>query len=191
MAKKKESARKRSGGGKRRGRSKSTGNGAGQRSASKAAGGPRSTREYSAGGVVVRARVRGTPPDVLLIRDSYGNWGFPKGHVEVGEKIEQAAVREVREETGLAGVDIVGQIDRIDWWFRFRGKLIHKYCDFYLMAVPDGSAEQASPQTDEGISACEWVDLDEARRRLTYVNARGVLEKAFARLAEHTRHTTS
>ena len=60
--------------------------------------------ETSAGGVVMHAGE--DEPRYLLIRDSYGNWGFPKGHLETGERPEDAALREVREETGLDHVRV-------------------------------------------------------------------------------------
>ena len=63
----------------------------------------RARLETSAGGVVYRRSDGG--PLVLLIRDSYENWGFPKGHIEQGEVPEVAAVREVREETGLVALE--------------------------------------------------------------------------------------
>src|SRR6185312_5043727 len=60
--------------------------------------------ETSAGGVVFRTE--GTERLYLLIRDSYQNWGFPKGHLEHGEQPEAAALREVREETGLSALEL-------------------------------------------------------------------------------------
>ena len=82
--------------------------------------------ETSAGGIVFRLE-RGKPR-YLLIRDSYRNWGFPKGHLEPGEEPETAAIREVGEETGLRSLLLRGLIDTIDWDFRFRGQSIHKVC---------------------------------------------------------------
>src|SRR5688500_17848393 len=70
----------------------------------------------SAGGVVVRAH--DGVPHVLLIRDPYQNWGLPKGHLEPGEDSQSAAVREVREETGLALVELGPELGMIDWYFR-------------------------------------------------------------------------
>ena len=84
----------------------------------------RARQEVSAGGVVVRHGDGG--PLFLLIRDSYGNWGFPKGHLEDGEAPEAAALREVVEESGLARVESRGELRTIDWYFRFRGRLIQK-----------------------------------------------------------------
>lgn len=133
----------------------------------------RATREVSAGGVVYRACEGG--PLFLLIRDSYRNWGFPKGHVEAGELPDAAAVREVAEETGLAVVVLRGAIETIDWHFRFRGRLIHKVCYFYLMET---ASEATCPQVAEGITACRWVPFDEAVSLVSYANARMVLQRA-------------
>ncbi len=136
-------------------------------------------REVSAGGVVYRV-VDGAPL-YLLIRDSYRNWGFPKGHLECDEDAPDAAVREVQEETGLPTVTLRAEIDTIDWFFRFRGKLVHKICHFFLMET-DCSA--TLPQRAEGITACRWARFDEARALLAYENARVVLERAHAIIRE-------
>jgi 8-oxo-dGTP pyrophosphatase MutT (NUDIX family) len=75
-------------------------------------------------------------PCFLLIRDPYGNWGLPKGHVEDADaSLEDAARREVSEETGLPRPRIVGALPTIDWYFRSGGRLIHKTCHFYLMSM--------------------------------------------------------
>ena len=114
-------------------------------------------------------------PLFLLIRDSYQNWGFPKGHLESGERAEDAALREVREETGLENVALRGTIETIDWYFRFRGRLIHKVCHFFLMETGDATT---SPQQAEGITACQWVAYDAAQTAISYANARLVLHRA-------------
>lgn len=129
--------------------------------------------EVSAGGIVFRR----TPDGIarfLLIRDSYDNWGFPKGHLEEGESPADAALRETLEETGLTDLTIQGPIRIIDWHFRFRGRHIHKYCHFFLLESRDGDAV---PQLDEGITACRWCMLEEALEVLSYDNARGVLKR--------------
>ena len=132
-------------------------------------------RETSAGGVVYRRD--GDTALFLLIRDSYKNWGFPKGHLERGEKADVAAMREVREETGLDGLAMRGAIDTIDWYFRFRGRLIHKICHFFLMETDHAATR---PQKAEGITECRWAEYDEAAKIISYGNARDVLERANA-----------
>jgi 8-oxo-dGTP pyrophosphatase MutT (NUDIX family) len=133
----------------------------------------RAELEVSAGGIVFR-RGEGEAR-YLLIRDSYDNWGFPKGHLEDGESPAEAARRETCEETGLEHLVLQGPIRVIDWHFRFRGRHIHKYCHFFLFESPAG---EACPQLDEGITDCQWRPLEEALGILSYDNARGVLKRA-------------
>lgn len=138
----------------------------------------RAHRETSAGGVVFRLAPSesGTlEPVFLLIRDSYSNWGFPKGHLERGEMPEAAALREVAEETGLGALTLRAPIETIDWYFRFRGRLVHKICYFYLMETEQA---ETSPQRDEGITACRWSPFAEAHDVISYGNAREVLRRA-------------
>jgi 8-oxo-dGTP pyrophosphatase MutT (NUDIX family) len=137
----------------------------------------RATLETSAGGIVYR--LHGGVPLFLLIRDSYRNWGFPKGHLEHEELPDAAALREVQEETGLAEVALDGAIETIEWFFRFRGKMVHKVCHFYLMRTEH---ERTVPQRAEGITACRWAPYHEATRLISYPNARGVLRRAHAML---------
>ncbi len=133
--------------------------------------------ELSAGGVILRRKENGSV-EVLLIEDSYGNWGFPKGHVEGGETSEEAALRECREETGLRNLRTISPIGTTDWYFRSGRGLVHKFCDYFLLqAEIDG---QAQPQRGEGIRACAWLDPDDALARVTYSNARAILRCGLA-----------
>ncbi len=131
--------------------------------------------EVSAGGIVFRRD--GERTFYLLIRDSYRNWGFPKGHLEEGEEPSSAALREVSEETGLASLELRAPIEVIDWNFRFRGRLIHKTCHFFLIETPDS---RTAPQRAEGITACRWASFEQAVELVAYENARVVLQAAQA-----------
>lgn len=164
-----------------RGRGGERGGSAGEGSNGRRAGPKRAGRtrhETSAGGVVYR-RNDGTPL-FLLIRDSYGHWGFPKGHVERGERADTAALRETMEETGLRALRLAGSLGTIDWFFRFRGSLIHKSCEFFLM---ESETAETRPQASEGITDCRWVPEREAHDLIVYENARGVLRAAVERLS--------
>jgi 8-oxo-dGTP pyrophosphatase MutT (NUDIX family) len=133
--------------------------------------------ELSAGGVIVR-RKEDDSVEVLLIEDSYGNWGFPKGHVEGGETSEEAALRECREETGLRNLRTIAPIGTTDWYFRSGRGLVHKFCDYFMLQAEADS--QAQPQRGEGIRACAWLNPDDALTRVTYSNARAVLRCGLA-----------
>lgn len=149
-------------------------------------GGTRTARiETSSGGVVYRWVH--SEPRFLLIRDPYANWGLPKGHIEGGESPEEAALREVEEETGLRTLQVIAQLPTIDWYFRDRGRLIHKFCHFFLIESPEGDAV---PQHDEGISACVWRPIAEALKNVTYANAREVLRIAGNVVDELPQRTT-
>ena len=135
---------------------------------------PRARKETSAGGVVFRRADDGAIR-YLLIKDSYGHWGFPKGHLEQGETPAEAAARETTEETGLDDLRLHTPIAMIDWYFRHRGRLIHKFCHFFLLESERGDP---IPQLDEGITECRWRPLEEALVEVDYANAREVLRRA-------------
>lgn len=135
--------------------------------------------ELSAGGVCYR-RTDGEF-EVLLIKDSYGNWGFPKGHLEPGETARDAALRECREETGLTRLRLLDELGTIDWYFRFGDNVVHKFCDFYL--VETDRADRASPQSEQRIQACRWMRPEAALSQITYSNAEHVLRLAIDQLS--------
>jgi 8-oxo-dGTP pyrophosphatase MutT (NUDIX family) len=142
--------------------------------------------ERSAGGVVVR--VREGIHNVLLIRDPYHNWGLPKGHLEEGEDALAAAIREVREETGLDDLELVAELGSIDWHFRQGEIVVHKFCSFFLMRSDGGDL---TPQIAEGITECEWLPLEQAMRCVTYQNARAMIRAALQHLEAKALNDTS
>src|SRR2546425_8230870 len=134
----------------------------------------RAGRETGAGGLV-SGRGGDAVVRFLLTRDSYKTWGSPKGHLEAGEPPAEAARREVAEETGLGDLALHGPIQVIDWYFRFRGKTIHKHCHFFLFESRQG---EPVPQAEERITDCDWHQLAEAVRTISYANARAGIERA-------------
>lgn len=134
--------------------------------------------ERSAGGVVYRPTPGG--PEFLVLKDRYGNWGLPKGHVEEAEEPIEAAMRECREETGLTGLTAGPHLGTIDWHFRRRGRRIHKFCDFYLIEAP--AHAEPRPQRAEGISRVTWLPARTAVERISYENTREIARRAAERL---------
>src|SRR5437763_564947 len=112
--------------------------------------------ELSAGGVVLRHAVAGGT-DVLLIQHSaHKGWGFPKGWIEPGETPEEAALREVQEESGMLG-DIIGELPATQYFYtnRERPRVAKTGTWFLMRYVGEGSQTHA-----HGVSAVEWVPLE-------------------------------
>lgn len=113
----------------------------------------------AAGGIVIRDQP-GHGPEVLVVhRPAYGDWSFPKGKVDPGETLQEAAVREVREETGFRCrvVDHIGDTEYRD----ADGQ--RKTVTYWLMTIDDGSFA-ANPEVDR----IEWLPPHLAAERLTY-----------------------
>jgi ADP-ribose pyrophosphatase YjhB (NUDIX family) len=135
--------------------------------------------QLSAGGVVVRP---GEVLELCLIRPAGRTvWALPKGWVEPGETHETAALREIREETGIEGV-IDGDLDSIEYWFFSREDQvrIHKVVHFFLVRFVCGDTSRH----DHEVAEAAWFDLERALDRMTYPNERQIVRKATALLAE-------
>lgn len=124
---------------------------------------------YSAGGVIYRVSAQQIEV-ALIATDRGGRWGLPKGHVNRGETAEAAALREVREETGLEG-EIVQHLATIEYWFRAGTARVHKYVDLFLMSYLGG---QLRPQEAE-VDDARWFLIEDAIQRVSFERERDVL----------------
>ncbi|HEY4641878.1 MAG TPA: NUDIX hydrolase [Thermoanaerobaculia bacterium] len=142
------------------------------------AGGTRKVRnEHSSGGAVIALR-DGLPHVALIATRGRTRWGLPKGAVSEGETSEQAALREVLEETGLEA-QIVKPLDTIEYYFRVGDTLIRKRVDFYLMTHTGGTL---TPQLSE-VDDVEWVELSQAIQRASFDSEKKLLEMASLELS--------
>ncbi|MDR1118873.1 MAG: NUDIX hydrolase [Bifidobacteriaceae bacterium] len=134
--------------------------------------------EVSAGGLVVDA-IGGVAHAAVIARRNRGGrleWCLPKGHLEPGETPQQAAVREILEETGIRG-QVIKRLGSIDYWFVGRDHRVHKIVHHYLLSAQGGSLTSENDPDAEAEEAA-WVPLGELRERLAYPNERRLVQVA-------------
>jgi len=106
-------------------------------------------------------------------------WSLPKGHIEAGETAEQAAVREVEEETGIIG-QVVAPLGTIDFWFVAEDRRVHKTVHHFLLRALGGELSD----TDIEVAEVAWVPLAELESRLAYADERRLIQRATELLEE-------
>ena len=128
-------------------------------------------REFSAGGVVLR-----DGGEVAVVTPRRGVLALPKGHPDGEETLEEAATREVREETGLVARP-VERLGEVRYWYTFRGARVLKSVTFFLFDYVSGSVEDH----DDEVESAEWIPLEKAPELLSYKGEREMAEKALGR----------
>ena len=131
--------------------------------------------EFSAGGVLYR--IVDSRLEILVIEPKNGVFALPKGLIEKGEKPEEAAVREVREETGCLG-EIEDFLGKVEYWYVLEGKRIHKFVYYYLMKYVSGDPSKH----DSEVLSARWVSAEEVLSLLKFKNEREIIGKALSRI---------
>ena len=152
------------------------------------------TREFSAGGVVVRY-MRGRWWVATIEPAGRSEAGkkpvlaLPKGLVDAGERPEQTAVREVREETGLEAclVAKLGDVKYVYTRSWAGGERVFKVVSFYLLRYESGELGKIAPEMRIEIARAEWVPLEDAPRRLAYKGEREMAAKALEFVARNPK----
>ena len=135
----------------------------------------RTARAVSAGGVVLAELRPDAPVALVAHRSARGSlqWTLPKGAQEPGESVEQTALREVREETGLEP-ELVGPLDTIDYWFVWAPERTryHKFVHYFLMRSVGGDFSAR----DQEMEDAAWFEPAQARRQMSFANERRLLD---------------
>ena len=129
---------------------------------------------------IVPFRIENGKPVVLLIQHNAGHWAFPKGHAEGDESAEASARRELFEETGIQGIELL-KPDPIEEYYEIKSKkwLTRKTVWFFVGITTD--AEVICQE--EEVQAYEWLSVKKATKRLTFDASRETLQKAECMLA--------
>ncbi|WP_165865751.1 NUDIX hydrolase [Vallicoccus soli] len=141
----------------------------------------RKVEETSAGGLVVDLDAP-VPRAALIGRlDRRGRllWSLPKGHIEPGESVEDTAVREVEEETGIRGT-VLAPLGSIDYWFVTPDRRVHKTVHHYLLRATGGELSDA----DVEVTEVAWVAVADLPSRLAYAGERRLARTAAELLAD-------
>lgn len=142
--------------------------------------------EISAGGVIIDVLDGVARIAVIARRNRAGRveWCLPKGHVESNETLEQTAVREVAEETGIIG-RVLAPLGAIDYWFSASGTRIHKIVHHYLLEATGGELSIEGDPDAEAIDVA-WFPLGDVQSHLTFPNEGRIAQVAWERLAGAT-----
>ena len=168
---------------------------------------PKTAREFSAGGIVVRRRggqwwmvaiqpAGRRPPKGKRAKPGLDGGGeavlaLPKGIIDPGERAEQTAVREVREETGVQA-ELIGKLGDVkyvyvrSWGDRAR---VFKVVSYFLLRYRSGRLGDLPPETRHEVAHTLWIALDEGPQRLTYKGDREMAKKALEALTSSTLGT--
>ncbi|HSU69869.1 MAG TPA: NUDIX hydrolase [Micrococcaceae bacterium] len=141
--------------------------------------------EVSAGGVVVERSDDGLRVAIIarLNRGGRLEWCLPKGHPENQENHQEAAVREIEEETGISG-EVLAPLGSIDYWFTVSGHRVHKTVHHYLLRATGGQLTIENDPDHEAVDVA-WVKLEDLPKRLSFPNERRIVDLAREVLPEN------
>ena len=131
-------------------------------------------KQTSSGGVIFRNSRKGIEVALIAVKNKTV-WCLPKGAIDKNEDFQTAAVREVREETGLSG-EVIDEIGKISYWYfsKDENMRFNKTVYFYLMEYKSGNTDEHDQEVDDA----QWFPIEEAIDKLAYRGEKEILQKA-------------
>ena len=127
--------------------------------------------EHKSAGFIV---YKDNPREFLLLHYVKNHWDFPKGHIEKGENEIKAALRELKEETGIDKINIMPFFREVsEYYFKDETKLNHKTVVFYIGKISDPKVTLSNEHIDYA-----WLPFEHALEKVTYKNSKELIKKA-------------
>jgi|TARA_Y100000590_G_C15589890_1_gene965629 8-oxo-dGTP pyrophosphatase MutT (NUDIX family) len=123
---------------------------------------------------IILVNENGSEKQFLLLNYPTGHWDFIKGGIEDGESLQQTAIRETREETGITDIEFIeGFKEEIEYFFRAENQNVHKKVIFFLAKTNSKNVILSHEHLDS-----VWLNYNDALKKLTYDNAINLLKKS-------------
>lgn len=122
-------------------------------------------REPTAGGIIFRRNPKTQSIDILLIQDAKNRWTIPKGHIEEGESAKDTAEREIKEETGLQEMKVLGWLGKINFRYRRQQSLVLMTTEIFLVQA-QGNTDKLKPE--DWMNGLKWFATSEALDKIEY-----------------------